>query len=280
MMIAIIMMIEKRLDINSIDRKLEGSTATPAQPEPEKIRTKKEVNEESAALALKEKEEIDAENKFKGHSGCPNKWNPYHSCSPFCKERWADGKSEPDPEYERRRQKMLLVYPLPDGWKDIYDPGTGRHFYWCIETDRVAWFPPGHPKAIPVLAAAQVRQNLSNQKNIQDKESDKEMGCDERKDTESWKKPQDHFQDIKDRRQEDRNKGKAKARVKFNDGPLDPMDPASYSDIPRGSWSTGLPTGEEAKTGVDATASGPLFQQRPYPSPGAILRANAAIKDK
>lgn len=58
---------------------------------------------------------------------------------------------------------------------------------------------------------------------------------------------------------------------------LDPMDPAAYSDIPRGKWSDGLPTlPAEAKTGVDATASGVLFQMRPYPSPGAVLRANAA----
>merc|ERR1712168_1220079 len=58
---------------------------------------------------------------------------------------------------------------------------------------------------------------------------------------------------------------------------LDPMDPASYSDIPRGKWSDGLPTqAAEAKTGVDSTASGVLFQMRPYPSPGAVLRANAA----
>ncbi len=43
----------------------------------------------------------------------------------------------------------------------------------------------------------------------------------------------------------------------------------------RGSWSTGLPKRNEAKTGADTTAAGPLFQQRPYPSPGAVLRANA-----
>ena len=38
----------------------------------------------------------------------------------------------------------------------------------------------------------------------------------------------------------------------------------------------GLPDQSTAKSGVDSTASGPLFQQRPYPNPGAILRANAA----
>lgn len=46
--------------------------------------------------------------------------------------------------------------------------------------------------------------------------------------------------------------------------------------VNRGSWSSGLPKRNEAKTGADTTAAGPLFQQRPYPSPGAVLRANAA----
>ncbi|GAQ79852.1 polyglutamine-binding protein 1 [Klebsormidium nitens] len=56
-------------------------------------------------------------------------------------------------------------------------------------------------------------------------------------------------------------------------GVLDPMDPSSYSDAPRGGWSTGLKG--IAPRAADTTATGPLFQQRPYPSPGAVLRANA-----
>jgi polyglutamine-binding protein 1 len=53
------------------------------------------------------------------------------------------------------------------------------------------------------------------------------------------------------------------------------MDPAAYSDAPRGTWSSGLIPEGEAKTGVDTTANGPLFQMRPYPSPGTILKINA-----
>jgi hypothetical protein len=30
----------------------------------------------------------------------------------------------PDEEYERRRQKMLTLYRLPEGWQEVYDPGT------------------------------------------------------------------------------------------------------------------------------------------------------------
>lgn len=54
---------------------------------------------------------------------------------------------------------------------------------------------------------------------------------------------------------------------------LDPMDPASYSDIPRGTWSSGL-NPEERQAGADVTASGSLYQMRPYPNPGSVLQAN------
>lgn len=51
---------------------------------------------------------------------------------------------------------------------------------------------------------------------------------------------------------------------------IDPMDPAAYSDIPEGNWGAGITS--DVKTGVDSSASGPLFQSRPYKSPGDILR--------
>lgn len=47
----------------------------------------------------------------------------------------------------------------------------------------------------------------------------------------------------------------------------------------RGTWSSGLREDTDVKTGVDTTANGPLFQQRPYPSPGDILRRNQKPKD-
>lgn len=55
------------------------------------------------------------------------------------------------------------------------------------------------------------------------------------------------------------------------------MDPAAYSDVPQGTWSDGL---ESNTTRADNTASGVLFQQRPYPSPGAVLAANKEKDDK
>lgn len=58
-----------------------------------------------------------------------------------------------------------------------------------------------------------------------------------------------------------------KNTVKFN---------FSYFDlIFSGNWASGLEVKGKAKTGADETANGELYQMRPYPSPGDILRMNA-----
>ncbi|XP_045144264.1 polyglutamine-binding protein 1 [Echinops telfairi] len=101
-----------------------------------------------------------------------------------------------------------------------------------------------------------------------DKDRDRDRGYD-KADREEAKERRHH------RREELAPYPKSKKVASRKDEELDPMDPSSYSDAPRGTWSTGLPKRNEAKTGADTTAAGPLFQQRPYPSPGAVLRANA-----
>lgn len=71
-----------------------------------------------------------------------------------------------------------------------------------------------------------------------------------------------------------RSKSERRMRKDAAETAIDPMDPAAYSDIPRGKWSAGLEC-ENTKTGADSTAGGALYQMRPYPNPGAVLRANA-----
>ncbi|KAL0365910.1 UNVERIFIED_CONTAM: Polyglutamine-binding protein 1 [Sesamum radiatum] len=51
-----------------------------------------------------------------------------------------------------------------------------------------------------------------------------------------------------------------KKRGYSEDDELDPMDPSSYSDAPRGGWVVGL-KGVQPRA-ADTTATGPLFQQR------------------
>ncbi|KAK6944499.1 WW domain [Dillenia turbinata] len=90
------------------------------------------------------------------------------------------------------------------------------------------------------------------------------------------------------------NKRDNRKRSYSEDDELDPMDPSSYSDAPRGGWVVGLKGVQPRAADTTATVwpsdgrseeetdlrlwlQGPLFQQRPYPSPGAVLRRNAEI---
>lgn len=217
--------------------------------------------------------------KFRGHPGCPNKYNVYHECTLFCKEHWKDGRKIPDARYLKRKAAMLSKHPLPSHWKEIYDPGTGRHYYWETDSDSVSWLPPSHPRAVISESAAYLREEQASSnrnRNREDIEEDEEIN-EEKSDYSSDDESDEELkrQEEKRRRKENEERKRSRGRIKTRENDLDPMDPASYSDIPRGGWSDGLSKGNEAKTGADVTAAGPLYQMRPYPNPGAVLRANA-----
>ena len=217
-----------------------------------------------------------------GHPGCPNKWNIYHECVPYCKQFWGAGLREPvNKEYIAAHSKMIeSFHPLPDGWREMYDSGVGRHYYWCTKTDKVSWLPPGHPKAKITDPASKVREAMALKKMEEKEETDDmELESDNDSDEEDRRIEEQRRREKERRKEEERrivSSGKKRKGRGGDDDPLDPMDPAAYSDVPRGSWATGLVDGPSNKAGVDSTASGPIFQQRPYPSPGDIMRANAA----
>ena len=225
--------------------------------------------------------------KYIGHSGCPNKWNPHHDCCLFCRQFWGVGIREPvNQEYIAAHAKMIeRFYPLPDGWREMYDCGLGRHYYWDTKTDKVSWLPPGHPKHVLVEPASKMREQFATRpkRAAEDDADNMDLDSDNGSDEEEDRRIEEQRRKEKERRREETERvtskldraSKHKRRGRHHeDDALDPMDPAAYSDVPRGGWSEGLPTGGDAKTGVDATAAGPLFQQRPLPSPGAILRQN------
>jgi len=213
-------------------------------------------------------------NSIVGAESCPNKWNVFHECTAQCVKRWGDGVERPTKENEIRRLFMLKKYPLPEDWLEVYDKGTGRFYYWSTTTDEVCWLSPSHPKAKIGVCAAKLRSDLKNKKPEISKKAEREDG-DDSEEEEVVGLKQVRLKRDKER-SERRNFQKGKSKKVDND--LDPMDPAAYSDVPRGGWSEGLEIRNEASTGVDTTASGPLFQMRPYPNPGAVLRANAASK--
>ncbi|CAH0557338.1 unnamed protein product [Brassicogethes aeneus] len=221
---------------------------------------------------------------FKGLSACPNKNNIYHDCNFWCETHWK-GVLTPDAKYVRNMQKLMVKYSLPNNWTEIFDKGVGRYYYWNMENDMVSWLPPKHPKSIKSISAAKLREKRLKQTLEQEEKKDKEPERDRRE------KDRDSDQDSDDERpyrskhseRRDRDRDRDDSRYRRDDrhrnkksrkDDIDPMDPAAYSDIPVGKWSDGL---ENNSGRADNTASGVLYQQRPYPAPGEILAAN---KDK
>ncbi|XP_055913596.1 uncharacterized protein LOC129947173 [Eupeodes corollae] len=95
-----------------------------------------------------------------GYKGCPNKYNIYHKCNLYCVTRWGTGVLEPEKEYLKRKARLSRKYPLPKGWKEIYDPGCGCFYYWNTANNNVSWLPPTHPKACVTKSAAMFRRQL------------------------------------------------------------------------------------------------------------------------
>jgi len=257
-------------------RLLERGILSSSSVESDNINEHSDIQEEVIAESYDERDEHISKHDDDFDSGieleecinCPNKTNPYHECSDYCKKRYGIKRYAPDAETERRRRKMLKKYPLPENWREIPDVATDRAYYWNIDTDDVSWLPPEHPRSYVTQSAIRLKRKEYESKSVVDKRQTQKKKV----------TVEEVFND--DDSDEDEVKSKRKSSGKLNQNyVIDPMDPASYSDIPRGKWSTGLNIKGKAPTGVDETASGELFQARPYKSPGDIMRMNAGAGD-
>ncbi|XP_032819439.1 polyglutamine-binding protein 1 isoform X1 [Petromyzon marinus] len=185
----------------------------------------------------------------------------------------AEDYDENEIDYESTKNENL-----PLNWYKVVDPDSRLPYYWNAETDMVSWLAPADPLAVITKAAKKIPATEEKREEVvamtalvEAQERSSLLDLDSRDEIPRA---------ARDRRLQRREeaapyqKGK-RGRDKKEKEELDPMDPSAYSDAPRGNWSAGLQRKGDAKTGADTTASGPLFQQRPYPSPGAVLRANA-----
>nr|CAB3265123.1 polyglutamine-binding protein 1-like [Phallusia mammillata] len=136
--------------------------------------------------------------------------------------------------------------PLPPPWEKVWEPEFETWYYWETVTDKVSWLPPSDPDAVITYPKSKSVHIKKPPELVRDKIVEKIP----------------------------RSRPKPEKRRSRMEEEFDPMDPSSYSDAPKGKWSTGLKKLDDAKTGVDSTANGPLFQQRPYPSPGEVLSRN------
>ncbi|XP_071817440.1 polyglutamine-binding protein 1-like [Apostichopus japonicus] len=181
------------------------------------------------------------------------------------------GEMENEPPEEEELQILLNNTGLPMGWWKVKDPKSGFFYFWDSETDKVKWT---SPEGVPEPEITMKPPEAPNIQPLPPGLIGPMVG-------QIVEQPETAGRNVfKVPRHQKRREERDSRRKRKREDELDPMDPASYSDVPRGTWSTGLPKTNEAKTGVDSTATGPLFQMRPYPSPGAVLRANAAATNK
>lgn len=149
--------------------------AKDAEPEPE-----------TAALAVNgdkedEEEEQDEEedNNMREVIACPNKKNPYHQCTDYCKNRYGMKKWNPQSDMIRKRDRMLRKYPLPPDWQEVADPETDRYYYWNTITDQVSWLAPLHPNVDITISAEKLLTILrSKEEAMVESESEEEEDMD------------------------------------------------------------------------------------------------------
>ncbi|XP_055834706.1 uncharacterized protein LOC129903226 [Solanum dulcamara] len=227
------------------------------------------------------------------------------------------GKSQWERPIEAPAQVSGVCSGLPEYWQEVLDESTGQKYYYNSQTNVSQWEHPSKPQQVAIQHCDRaVTNNATNVTRVDQASTFQRciecggwgVGL-----VQSWgyckhctrvlKLPQSQYvsanverqqqtsgdagvtedSDKKFQRQRSNfkppmsksNKKDKRKRTNDEDDELDPMDPSSYSDAPRGGWVVGL-KGVQPRA-ADTTATGPLFQQRPYPSPGAVLRKNAEI---
>ncbi|KAK9800843.1 hypothetical protein WJX73_008066 [Symbiochloris irregularis] len=188
------------------------------------------------------------------------------------------------------------VQALPDGWSEGRDAASGAVYYYNTSTGATQWTrPEGKPKfkdafvpsaqfagaqegyhfkmgpqglgyyreADIAAAAAAVATVSSSNREVETIAAPALPKAPLRPSAEGSLSRREAVAKMQALRNANRRGGKDE---------IDPMDPSSYSDAPQGGWVSGL-EGFQPRA-ADTTASGPLFQQRPYPSPGSVLRGN------
>lgn len=206
--------------------------------------------------------------------------------------------------------KNATASPLPENWEEAFDETTSQKYYYNKQTHVSQWERPGSSTHVPSqLVDTSVYDNNFDRDRPAQSSMPRCLGCggwgvgvvqawgycnhctrvldlpqaqflaaSESKSQVSkfLKSPQEPSkQKSSFKPPYPRGRKEHKKRSYSEDDELDPMDPSSYSNAPRGGWVVGL-KGVQPRA-ADTTATGPLFQQRPYPSPGAVLRKNAEI---
>uniref|UniRef100_A0A1D1YSS0 Polyglutamine-binding protein 1 n=2 Tax=Anthurium amnicola TaxID=1678845 RepID=A0A1D1YSS0_9ARAE len=239
--------------------------------------------------------------------------DPASGCTYYYNENTGESKWDCPTECSASSQ-LPVLQSLSDGWEEMLDNSTGQKYYYNTKTHATKWERPISVDETPLQPSQMVSAAKSTSGEHETSPTIKCIGCggwgvglvhqwgycnhctrvlNLPVQSYSSSYSSDHQQTGKIMSKDTSghmipnprssfkppfgkgNKRVSRKRAFSEDDELDPMDPSSYSDAPRGGWVVGL-KGVQPRA-ADTTATGPLFQQRPYPSPGAVLRKNAEI---
>ncbi|CAM9283984.1 unnamed protein product, partial [Discosporangium mesarthrocarpum] len=200
---------------------------------------------------------------------------------------------------------------LPEGWKAVKDPKTGEVYYWNQARGETTWSrPSGHSSGAEGLSSRSPSPSSSSPlkwpstatgglpegwKRVDHAATGQTYFVHEGTGERSFTRPKEgggvrQGQELSGKppgsgptaetkggsggglsspghRQPGRKRGRGGGGVGHAPEEIDPLDPTGKKG---GRWSDGLVAVGERM--ADSTASGPLWQQRPYPAPGKILR--------
>ncbi|CAN4081319.1 unnamed protein product [Withania somnifera] len=191
----------------------------------------------------------------------------------------SSGKSQWERPIEAPAQVSGVCSGLPEYWQEVLDESTGHKYYYNSQTNVSQWEHPSKLQQVAIQhhdrAVANNATNVTWGSQASTSQRCIECGGWGVGLVQSWGYCKHCTRSSFKSPMSKSNKKDKRKRSYDEDDELDPMDPSSYSDAPRGGWVVGL-KGVQPRA-ADTTATGPLFQQRPYPSPGAVLRKNAEI---
>lgn len=162
---------------------------------------------------------------------------------------------------------------LAPGWTKILDEESKLYYYWNQSTDETTWEKPTSEKeSIPSAKEAESRSLPSGWRSELHPATRQVFYVNTVTGERSGIHPSEKKQEPTSSTSSSSGSKRAEKEIILKDEKkrkiskdIDPLDPTGG----KGKWSNGLNVGGKM---ADSTASGPLWQQRPYPAPGAILK--------